>query len=199
MSSFLSLISIESSTKTDILIEFLRSSPAFIALIITLITPFINKKLEIEKQHQEFIYKEKYKIYSKHFTCLHQFNQAIKNLAVTLNSINKNSDIDPKMKFNCINNAINEIDEAWLNIKQQEAMLWLLAPNNILDLRAKLLNKVSLLKKVAFKVKNKNEVSDADIKDIMNCSHDIQVPLGEYLQYYRKEVDEIIQKVNKTI
>lgn len=68
----------------DLVIEIIKALPAFIALIITLVVPLINKNLEIQKNKANFIYAKRFDIFEKHFNKLYELRNATIELISTL-------------------------------------------------------------------------------------------------------------------
>lgn len=192
-SSFISLINIDGLQESnDLLKEFLRSAPAWIALIIAFVSPYITKRLEIEKSHKLFIFEEKYKIYSEHFTKLHSYNNAIKDLIVILKLAIETDDGD----ITNIENAFNEFNKTWHDIKTSEAKLWMIAPSNILNLRSLLLQRVKSLNKKLNEFKQDGEliINNERLNEIIQVSQELQEPLAQYLDYYRDEIQKRFQE-----
>ena len=190
MNSFISLISVCNSNSQGVWVEFFRTSPAWIALIISFVLPFITKKLEIEKMHKQFIFEEKYKIYTSHFSKLYQFNNSIKNFLIVINKA-----LTGEAKSIDIIEAKEELSKSWNDIKNYEAKLWIIAPNNILELRKQLL---TLIKELNIKIRSLEndkgfDFSSVDLQQLTTIADNIQVPLSQYLQYYREEIEKVFK------
>jgi len=189
MSSLFSFISIGScNDSSSAWVEFFRNSPAWIALIISSVLPFITKKLEIEKMHKQFIFEEKYKIYTAHFSKLYEFNNSIKSFLIVLNKA-----LNGKAFGNDITEAKQELHVSWDGIKNYESNLWIVAPNNILELRKQLLILVKELNVSINNIENEKgfEFSSEDLNKLIAIADKIQNPLSQYLQYYKDEIEKV--------
>ena len=54
----------------DVIIEIFKTTPAWIALIISIISPILNKKLEIENKKVTFLFSKRLDIFENHFAIL---------------------------------------------------------------------------------------------------------------------------------
>lgn len=191
MNNTLSLITFSSSiSDNNLVIELLRTLPAWIALIISLTVPFITKKLEIEKAYKQFIFQEKYKIYSEHFSMLHYFNNTIKNFLVILNkALSEGATIEEIIQ------AKTNLYSSWEDIKKCEAKLWIIAPEHILALRAELLLKMRNLNSKISSLGNQNSLAfdNKDLSNLITLSTELQTPFSQYLEYYRKEIEKVFK------
>lgn len=188
MNSLFSFISIGNCNDgSSVWIEFFRNSPAWIALLISFVLPFITKKLEIEKMHKQFIFEEKYKIYMAHFAKLYEFNNSTKSCLVVLNKA-----LNGQARSDDITETIRELHISWNNIKNYEASLWILAPSNVLEVRKELLTLVKELNVSISNIENENgfEFTSEDLKNLIEIAKKMQNPLSQYLQYYRDEIEE---------
>ncbi len=81
---------------------------------------------------------------------------------------------------------------SWDNIKNYEAKLWIIAPENILQLRTKLLFLIKDLKTKINSIESNGiiEYSTKDLNELIKIAEDIQVPLSQYLTYYRTELEK---------
>lgn len=187
MNHILNFINSHHNAIFNLTIETIRSVPAWIALVITFILPNKTKKLDIEKMHKQFIFEEKYKIYTEHFSKLYDFNNSIKTFLTILNGA-----LEASYKGSDIAEAKQNLYLSWDNIKNYEAKLWIIAPENILQLRTKLLFLIKDLKTKINSIDSNGiiEYSTKDLNELIKIAEDIQVPLSQYLTYYRTELEK---------
>ncbi len=187
-----SLITIVNSGKdffnNDLLIEFLRSCPAWIALIITLVVPLITKKIDIEKANKQFLFQEKYKSYVEHFCKLHKFNHSVIEFLAQLNQYTDGSIVNT----DDIEFFIKELYTAWHDIKHCDAKLWIIAPKDILKIRTSLSEFMLKFSKELNNIKKNNAQLDKEsfIK-LIEIAHNMQTPLSDYIGHYRKELQKL--------
>lgn len=166
----------------DLGLELIKTSPAWIALIISLGLPFLTKKLEIEKSQKMFIFQEQYKAYCEHFDKLCLYNIALRELLVEI-KLNTDEKID---NINEIRKASEKLFLSWEEINRVESRLWLIAPNTILEKKNELIDKVR-------NFNSKLDISDSKITkenlaEMQKLAQDIQTPLSEYLKEYREQL-----------
>lgn len=187
MNHILNFINSHQNVIYNLIVEIIRSFPAWIALAITLILPNKTKKLDIEKMHKQFIFEEKYKIYTEHFSKLYDFNNSVKTFLAILNGVLKAS-----YDGSDIVEAKQNLYSSWDNIKNYEAKLWIIALEHILQLRTKLLFIIKELKTKINSIENNGiiQYSTNDLNELIKIAENIQVPLSQYLAYYRKELEK---------
>lgn len=169
----------------DIVIEIFRSSPAWIALIISIISPLINKKLEIEKSKVNFLYLKKYDIFEIHFKNLYELRRAIINLISILMFHYEHENCKD---VNDINIAKNKLYETWDEVKISEASLWLIADFDQLRLKEPLL---SAMKDLYIKINSLIQdgiliLNLHDIEELISLAKNIQEPIVQTLESYRE-------------
>lgn len=181
---------LNSTQNQDLIIEMLKSSPAWIALIISLVVPFITKKLEIEKANKFFIFKEKYHIYSIHFEKLHSFNESIKKVLVTLGLCLSSEADTPECSD--LSQNISEMHSTWNEIKYAEAKLWLVAKEEVLKNRNVLLASVSSFNKSLNTIDLNSEIITKEkLMELVSLAEKIQDPLSQYIKFYREEFENL--------
>lgn len=168
----------------DIFIEFFKSSPAWIALIIALITPIINKKLDIEKNNALFIFTKRYEIFTTHFNKLYEFRMALKNLLATLMRCCNEPDKD---LVEILNNDINELYIKWEEVSLSEASLWLFAEYQQLNKKGDLLASVRHFYNKLNSLQSNDTIgiSEHDVMQLITLGEEIQTPIAQILEYYR--------------
>lgn len=163
-------------------VEIIKTFPAWIALIISLVLPFITKKLEIEKAQKLFIYQEKYKAYCEHFDKLCLYNKVLRTLLVHI-KLHLDKNIENNEKFI---ETVENLYSSWDDVNRLESRLWLIAPNDVLEIKDE-------LRKLVSKLNEKLNIFDSSITEVnfyelKTIAENIQQPLSEYLEQYRKEL-----------
>lgn len=182
----------------ELIIELIRATPAYIALIISIVVPFFTKKLDIEKTNSLFLIQERYKIYKEHFKQLQAFNTSLKLLLSTLLIIHKsNNDLDmDTIKIELQTNIKNFYNE-WSSMNNKDSDMWLVADYEILVNNSNLLKLVSTFSNV-LNLLNKDGVftiEKSSLEKLIDIAKEIQEIIAEYLKKYRKFVDaEILKK-----
>ncbi len=163
-------------------LELLKTSPAWIALIISLSLPFLTKTLEIEKSQKLFIYEEQYKAYCEHFDKLYLYNNALRELLVEI-KLNTDERIDNTHE---IIRATEKLFFSWEEINRVESRLWLIAPNTILEKKNNLIDKVRIFNNQLNKFDY--QITPENLEHMLQLAQDIQTPLSEYIKEYREEL-----------
>lgn len=179
---------------TNIWIEILKTSPAWIALFISLVVPFLTKKLDIEKANKLFMFQEKYKIYSEHFTQLYLFNNTLKSLLSLMMhfTLNENEEIDKQEFCAELNKKIEDFYKEWAKIKDKEAKIWLVADFETLTKKTDLMNTVANFSKALnmLEVSGVFSIDKSTVNNLIALGENIQSPISEYLKKYREYILE---------
>ena len=172
----------------EIILRFFDICPSLIALIIALLTPLINKKLDIEKNEVQFLFAKKYEIFTKHFEKLYEFRNALKNLIATLMCCYNEPD---KVLVDILNNDIKELYFRWDEVHLSEASLWLFAEYKQLNKNSDLLVNVKHFYEKLNTLQNNNvlSISENDLTQLIKLGESIQIPISQILDYYRDKLN----------
>lgn len=169
----------------DIVIEVFKSSPAWIALIISIISPLINKQLEIEKSKVNFLFSKRFDIIEKHFNKLYELRNATIELISTLMYNYENENITDVSKINTKNEILHN---KWDEVKISEASLWLIADIHQVQLKESLTIAIkAFFKKFnSLSYKGTLELTKKDIEELITLAKKIQEPIAQTLEMYRE-------------
>lgn len=169
----------------DVIIEVFRSSPAWIALIISIISPLLNKKLDIEKDKVNFLLSKKFEIFENHFKKLYEFrNIVIDFIAVLL----QHYEHQEATNIEDINATKEQMHNLWNEIRLNEASLWLVAEYEQLRLKSSILNSV---KEIFQKINSLNNegvlvLNQNNLKEMISLAKNLQDAISNLLNEYRK-------------
>lgn len=195
INSICNFLSTHSETLLKLGYKILETTPAWIALIISIVLPFLTRKLDLEKSYKLFIFQEKYKIYTEHFKQLFAFNNKLKTLLGTLLIFTQERNLSIDANELCIdlNKKIQDFYSEWSKIKEKEALIWLVSDFENLATKNDLLKLVSDFSNEldSLNCEGVLSVSPENIKKLIQIGTEIQTPISKYLKHYRENINQI--------
>lgn len=169
----------------DVIIEIFKTTPAWIALIISIISPILNKKLEIENKKVTFLFSKRLDIFENHFRKLYEFRNIVINLVAVLlyhYEHHEYTNVDD------INAVEEQLQKAWNEIRLNEASLWLIADSELLKLKEPILDSVKgfFQKRSSLSQNGILRLNKQDLEELIYLAKSLQNSIGKILETYRE-------------
>ena len=180
------IMSILSNNK-DLIIEIFRTSPAWIALVISVVSPILYKKIELEKSKANFLFSKRFDIFQNYFGKLYIFRNSIINLiSILLYHIEHSEFID----LTDVNTAKENLYNIWNDIKLSESCLWLLSDYKVLKLKGSISKSTKIFfQKIDLLSQNGVlKLNEQSIKELIELAKNTQNSIAEILNEFRKEM-----------